>query len=54
LEKNPAGKRPLGRRRMSWEDVVKKDVEALGEGSDWKKQVSDRDGWRNGCLTGWS
>jgi len=29
LEKNPIGKRPIGRPKMRWEDVVKKDVEAL-------------------------
>lgn len=26
LEKNPTGKRPTGRPRMRWEDVVKNDV----------------------------
>jgi len=37
LKKNPAKKR-------SCEDVLKKDLEALIEGSEWKKQVSNRDG----------
>jgi len=54
LEKDPAGKIPLGRPRMRWEDLVKKDVSALGGGSDWKERASNRDGWREGCLTGWS
>lgn len=36
LEKNPTGKRLIrfGRRRTRWEDVVKKDVEELGGGTD--------------------
>jgi len=54
LEKDPVGKRPLGRPRMRWEDLVKKDVSTLGGGSDWIEQVSDRNGWREGSLTGWS
>lgn len=54
LGKDPAGKRPLGRPRMRWEYLVKKDVSALGGGSDWKERASDGDGWREGCLTGWS
>lgn len=32
--------------------MVKKDVEALGRGLDWKDQASNRDDWRDGCLTG--
>jgi hypothetical protein len=54
LEKDPAGKRPLRRPCMRWEDLVKKYVSALGGGSDWKERASDRDGWRKRCLTGWS
>jgi len=37
---------------MRWEYLVKKDVNALGGGSDWKVRESDRDGWREGYLTG--
>jgi len=44
LEKDPVGKRPLERPRKRWEDLVKKDVYALGGGSDWKERTSDRDG----------
>lgn len=36
LEKNPTGKRSIGRPRMRREDVVKNDVEELGGGTDWK------------------
>jgi len=52
LEKDSAGKRPLGRPRTRWEDVVNKDVEALGGGSNLKERASDRDGWKDRCLTG--
>lgn len=37
LEKNPAGKRPIERPCMRWADLVQKDVEAFGRGSDWKE-----------------
>jgi hypothetical protein len=30
IEQNPGGKRLLGRPRMRWEDVIKKDVEQMG------------------------
>ncbi|VVC42274.1 Hypothetical protein CINCED_3A017736 [Cinara cedri] len=29
MDENPVGKRPLGRPRLRWEDVMKKYVEAL-------------------------
>lgn len=35
LEEDPAGKRPLGRPHMRWEDLIKKDVSALDGESDW-------------------
>ncbi|XP_016662475.1 uncharacterized protein LOC107884580 [Acyrthosiphon pisum] len=54
LEQNPVGKRPLGRPKLRWEDVVKKDVEDLGGGANWKNLAMDRVGWRIGCETGWS
>jgi hypothetical protein len=44
LEKDSAGKIPLGRPRMRWENLVKKYVNALDGGSDWKERASDRDG----------
>jgi hypothetical protein len=54
MEQNPIGKRPLGRPRMRWEDVVKKDVERLGGCSNWRMLALDREGWKLGCETGWS
>jgi len=54
LTENPKGKRPFGRPRLRWEDVIKKDVEALNGGPDWKAKAADRESWRSGCLTGWS
>jgi hypothetical protein len=54
MDENPVGKRPLGRPRLRWEDMIKKDVLALNEGPDMKKRALDRKGWRIGCVTGWS
>ncbi|KAF0711681.1 MICOS complex subunit Mic60-like [Aphis craccivora] len=54
LEENPNGKRPLGRPRRRWEDGVRDDVKALGGGEDWRLQVSNRENWRQGCMSGWS
>lgn len=36
IEQNPIGKRSLRRPRMRWEDVIKKDVEQIGGGFNWK------------------
>jgi len=54
LEPNPLVKRPLGRPTLRWEDIVKRDVEDLGGGANWKDLAMNRDGWRIGCETGWS
>jgi len=54
LEQNPRGKRPLKRPKTKWEDLVKKDVQSLGGGTNWKERAMDREGWRNGCEMGWS
>ncbi|VVC33011.1 Ribosomal RNA methyltransferase FtsJ domain,S-adenosyl-L-methionine-dependent methyltransferase [Cinara cedri] len=54
LEQNPRRKRPLGRPKTRWEDVVKKDVQSLGGGMNWKERAMDREEWRNGCEMGWS
>ncbi|KAL4123306.1 hypothetical protein QTP88_015504 [Uroleucon formosanum] len=48
MEQNPIGKRPLGRPRMRWEDVVKKDVERLGGCSNWRMLALDREVWKLG------
>ncbi|XP_025424704.1 uncharacterized protein LOC112693728 [Sipha flava] len=54
LEENSNGKRPLGRPRRRWEDGVRDDVKALGGGEDWRLQASNRENWRQGCMSGWS
>ena len=41
------GKRPLGRRRHSWEDNIKMDLQEVGRGcGDWMELAQDRDMWR--------
>jgi hypothetical protein len=41
------GKRPLGRRRLGWEDNTKMDLQEEGwEGMDWIDLTHDRDRWR--------
>jgi hypothetical protein len=45
----PEGKRPLGRPRCRWEDIIKIDFQKVGEGGDcgdWMKLAQDRDRWR--------
>jgi len=53
MDENSVGKRPLGRSRLKWEDVIRKDVEALNGGPDWKTRATDREGWKIGCVMGW-
>jgi len=36
------------------EDVIRKDVKTLNGEQDWKTKVVDREGWRIGCVIGWS
>lgn len=54
MDENPVGKRPLRRPRFRWKDIIKKDVLALHGEPDWKARALDREGWRIGCVTGWS
>jgi hypothetical protein len=43
----PERKRPLGRPRRRWEDVVRMDLREIGfEGVDWIRLAQDRDRWR--------
>lgn len=46
----------LERQRLTWEDVVRKDVGALRGGSNWSVQALDWENWRQGCIfmSGWS
>lgn len=43
IDENPVGRRPTGRPRLRREDM-KKDVDALNRGPDWKVRVLDREG----------
>jgi hypothetical protein len=43
----PEGKRPLGRPRRRWEDVIRMDLTEIGLGAvDWIRLAQDRDRWR--------
>jgi hypothetical protein len=40
-------KRPLGRRRIRWEDNIKMNLQEVGcVGMDWIELAQDRDRWR--------
>lgn len=53
MEQNLRGKIPLGKSKTRWEDLVKKDVQSLNEGMNWKERLMDREEWRIGCEMGW-
>jgi hypothetical protein len=41
------GKKPLGRPRRRWVDVIKMDLKEIGrDGRDWIELAQDRDQWR--------
>jgi hypothetical protein len=43
----PEGKRPPGRARRGWEDIIKMDIQEVGcGGMDWIELSRDRDRWR--------
>jgi hypothetical protein len=43
----PEGKRPLGRPRRRWVDVIKMDLREIGcYGMDWIELAQDKDQWR--------
>jgi hypothetical protein len=43
----PEGKRPVGKPRLRWENVIKVDLrEEEGEGMDWIELAQDRNRWR--------
>ncbi|KAL4148399.1 hypothetical protein QTP88_002652 [Uroleucon formosanum] len=44
LNWKPEGRRPRGRPRKRWMDVVEKDLEDLGA-QNWREIVQDRDKW---------
>ena len=43
---NPEAKRPLGRPRHRWEDILKMDLQEVGWGINWIDLAQDRDRWR--------
>jgi hypothetical protein len=44
---NPEERRPQGRPRLTWVDIIKMDVREMGWGSmEWIDLVQDRDQWR--------
>jgi hypothetical protein len=43
----PEGKRPLGRPRCRWKDIIKMDLQEVGRGcGDWMELAQDRERWR--------
>jgi hypothetical protein len=47
LVKKPEGKETLGRPRSRWADIIKLDLQDVGEGcGDWKELAPDRDRWQ--------
>jgi hypothetical protein len=47
LAGNQEGKKPLGRLRRRWVDIIKMDLREIGwDGMDWIDLAQDRDQWR--------
>ncbi|VVC30294.1 eIF3G, RNA recognition motif,RNA recognition motif domain,Eukaryotic translation initiation factor 3 [Cinara cedri] len=46
IEKNPVGRRPLGRPRLRWEDCVRRDTETVEPECHWQEVAEDRDRWQ--------
>ena len=43
----PEGKKPLGRPRRRWVDIIKMELQKVGgDGGDWMELAEDRDSWR--------
>jgi len=55
IKEEPKGKRPLGRPHLRWEDCVKREVEVVDPGANWKEVAEDRIiRWREICFMRWS
>ena len=47
LKGTPAGKRPLGRPRLRWEDNIRMDLEEIGINTrNWVDSAQDRNYWK--------
>jgi hypothetical protein len=47
LVEKPEGKRPLGRPKRRWVDIIRMYIQEMGCGyMDWIGLAQDRDGWR--------
>lgn len=44
IEQNPKEKKPLGRPRRRWEDVIKKDEGQMGGDANWRNLALNREG----------
>jgi hypothetical protein len=50
---NPEGKRPMGRPRCKWVDIIKMDLrEIRWDGTAWIDLAQDRDKWEGSCEHG--
>ena len=47
LTGKPTGKRPLGRPKCKWEDIIRMDLKEIGINTrNWADSAQDRDYWR--------
>jgi hypothetical protein len=57
LAGKPIGRRPLGRSRHRWEDIIRMDLDEIGiNAGNWVDSTLDRDYWRdlvNATLNLW-
>lgn len=50
FERKPTGKRPRGRQRKRWLDVVEEDLDRTGV-QEWRDLARDREKWRDLVMT---
>jgi len=49
IEWQPEGKRPRGRPRKRWLDIIEEDLKTVGV-KEWKEIIQDREKWRDIVL----